>query len=102
MVDDDHAVDGVEAGGIPAVPPAVVYVVQHARPKPDGEEDVKMIGVYSDREKAKAAVARMVAQPGFRDWPDEFHVDEYPLDRDHWTEGFVGIHGNDILEGPHA
>jgi hypothetical protein len=100
MAGDDRVADGVEAGGIPAVPPAV-YVVQHARPKPDGEENVKMIGVYSDREKAEAAVARMVTQPGFRDWPDEFYIDEYPLDRDHWTEGF-GIPWDDIPEEPPA
>lgn len=81
-----------------AATPATVYVVQHARPREDADEDVKMIGVYSDVEKAEGAVAHMRAQPGFRDWPHEFSVDPYPLDEDHWTEGFVTIHWNEIPE----
>jgi hypothetical protein len=25
----------------------------------------------------------------FRDDPDGFRIDEYPIDIDHWTEGFI-------------
>ncbi len=64
-----------------------VFVVQHAYELEDCEE-VKMIGVYSSKTRAREAVARLVEQPGFRDVPNGFSIDEYPLDRDHWTEGF--------------
>ncbi|HEX6039739.1 DUF7336 domain-containing protein [Longimicrobium sp.] len=80
------------------MPPAVVYLVQHARPKDEDNEDIKLIGIYSTRERAEAAVARALLQPGFRDWPDEFHIGSIPLDRDHWTEGFVTIRWEDIPE----
>ena len=65
-----------------------VFVLQHARPKDDDNEDVKLIGIYSSRQAAEAAIARLRSQPGFADYPDEFSIDPYDLDVDHWTEGF--------------
>jgi homoserine kinase type II len=76
-----------------------VFVVQHLRRHSDDEENVKLIGVYRSAEAARAAIDRLKAQPGFRDNPNVvdalrdtddqgFHVDEYPLDKDHWAEGF--------------
>ena len=79
-----------------------VFVVQHLHRLPQDEDDVKMIGVYGTRSAAIASVNRLACQPGFCDFPkiighekDEddqgFHVDEYALGMDHWTEGFVTI-----------
>ena len=66
-----------------------VFVLQHVHARQDSGEDVKLIGVYSSREKADAAVARLGRLPGFSDTPDGFHVDEYRVDQDHWVEGYV-------------
>lgn len=66
-----------------------VYVVQHVHEAPDGEEDTKFIGVYSSEEAARAAVARLSSQPGFREHREGFVVTPYELDKDHWTEGFI-------------
>ena len=68
---------------------ASVFVLQHVHSREDGGEDVKLIGVYSSREQAQAAVARLGRQPGFADAPDGFHIDEYRVDQDHWAEGYV-------------
>jgi homoserine kinase type II len=78
-----------------------VWVVQHLHRFPSGEENVKFIGVYRSREAAEAAVGRLRPQPGFRNYPrivepgddDEqgFYLSCYPLDKDHWTEGFVTV-----------
>ena len=70
---------------------ASVFVLQHVHSREDGVEDVKFIGVYSSREKADAAVARLSRLPGFSDTPDGFHVDEYRVDQDHWVEGYVTV-----------
>jgi hypothetical protein len=70
---------------------ASVFVVQHVHSQEDGIEDVKFIGVYSSREKADAAVARLSSLRGFSDAPDGFHVDEYLVDKDQWVEGYVTI-----------
>jgi hypothetical protein len=68
---------------------AIVFVLQHEHARGDGVEDVKFIGVYSSRERADAAVARLGRLPGFSDAPEGFHVDEYRVDQDHWVEGYV-------------
>ncbi len=65
-----------------------VFVLQHGHPTRDDVEDVKLIGVYSSREKAQAAIARLVLAPGFSDAPDGFHIDEYRVDQDQWVEGY--------------
>jgi len=66
-----------------------VFVVQHVHEAPDGDEDTKFIGVYATEEDARAAVARLSTQPGFREHQDGFHITRYELNRDHWAEGFV-------------
>jgi hypothetical protein len=64
-----------------------VYLVQHVR-DPDGDEDVKVIGIYSTRDAAQQAVDRAAQRPGFRDHPDGFDIDEYTVDADYWKSGF--------------
>ena len=66
-----------------------VYIVQHVDDRADDDEDVKLIGIYPTEEDARAAIARLVVQPGFRDVPNGFHVDRYTVGEDHWTEGFM-------------
>jgi hypothetical protein len=66
-----------------------VFVVLHVHELDLDHEDVKLIGVYSSRQRAEEAVVRLSACPGFRDSPDTFHIDEYKVDRDHWEEGYV-------------
>lgn len=67
---------------------AIAFVVQHTNPRVD-DEDVKLTGVYSTRENADATVMRLSQQPGFADSAGGFSVDEYKVDQDQWTEGFV-------------
>lgn len=72
-----------------------VFVVQHVHEVDEGNEEVKVIGVYSSEEAANAAVARLSLQPGFRETTSGFHVDRYIIDQDHWTEGFVPVRPGD-------
>jgi len=65
-----------------------VYVLQHVHSAEDGAEEVKFIGVYSSRENAQAAIARLGQAPGFSDAPTGFHIDEYQVDKDQWIEGY--------------
>lgn len=67
-----------------------VFILQHSYELPDtGEEETKFIGVYSSKDKAENAIERLSKQPGFRDFPDHFYIDEYEIDRDNWSEGFI-------------
>ena len=68
-----------------------VYVVQHVHEFENDTEDVKLIGVYSSRENAESAVNRLSQVDGFKDTPDGFDIDEYEVDQDNWTEGFLTV-----------
>jgi hypothetical protein len=83
-------------------PLASVFLVQHLHVHADGDECVKIIGVYESRRAAEQAVGRLATQPGFRDYPkiidplrdDEeigFYIDEYEVGEDHWSEGYVTV-----------
>jgi hypothetical protein len=78
-----------------------VYVLQHVRSTPQGD-DAKLIGVYRSRSAAEQAVWRLRGKPGFKDAArivdlshedsaEGFQIDEYPLDKDYWVDGFVTL-----------
>lgn len=66
-----------------------VFVLHHVRADDEFGDDAKLIGVYSCDASANAAIERLSMQPGFREHPAGFQVSQYPLDKDHWTEGFI-------------
>lgn len=49
-----------------------VFLALHTHEFEDGHEDVKVIGVFSSREKAEAVVSRLRREAGFRDHPAGF------------------------------
>jgi homoserine kinase type II len=70
-----------------------VFVLTHAH-ELDGCDEVKCIGIYSSMERAQAALDLVKDQPGFKDLPEGFEINEDVLDRTSWAEGFVTIrHG---------
>ena len=75
-----------------------VFVLQHEYEIAEGRDEAKFIGVYSTREHAQAAISRLITQPGFAEHPDDFSIDEYETDKDHWTEGFVTMCGVEKLK----
>lgn len=52
-------------------------------------DDVKLLGTYSSREAALGRIGRARQLPGFRDEPECFYVEEFVVDEDQWTEGYV-------------
>ncbi|MCZ7423762.1 hypothetical protein O7605_30065 [Verrucosispora sp. WMMA2121] len=48
----------------------------------EGGDDLKILGVYSSQQKADERMVAARRLPGFRDEPDCFLVDSYPLDED--------------------
>ncbi len=65
-----------------------VFLLSHINPE---TEDGKLIGVYRTEANAHEAIERLRKQPGFKLYPEAFVIDEYALDQDHWTEGFVTV-----------
>ena len=68
-----------------------VFLLWHINRTSSREEDEKLVGVYRTEDEAKAAIARLTHQPGFRDTPDAFEIAKYELNKDHWTEGFLTV-----------
>ena len=52
------------------------------------DKTAKLVGVYSSRASAEAAILRKLQYPGSQDHPAGFLIDPYTLDRDYWSEGF--------------
>lgn len=67
-----------------------VFLLQHSYERSEtGEEETKLIGVYSNKEKAQEAKTRLSLQSGFKDFPENFFIDEYEIDQDNWRDGFI-------------
>lgn len=65
-----------------------VFIVWHTH-ESEFSVDEKLIGVYANSKDAEAAVERLKRQPGFEDSPEGFEIVEYPVGKDHWTEGYI-------------
>ena len=66
-----------------------VYILWHVRAAGVNGGDAKLIGAYREEAGAQAAVARLLARPGFRDHPTGFQISICELDKDHWADGFI-------------
>ena len=66
----------------------VVYLLQHSYEIEEFDE-TKIIGIYSTKEKAKEVIEKYNTLPGFKDYPNDFYIDKYELDKNHWDEGFI-------------
>ncbi len=65
-----------------------IYILQHSY-ELDSCDETKFIGVYESELEDRGAIKRLITQPGFRDRPEDFSIDKYELNKDHWTEGFA-------------
>jgi hypothetical protein len=65
-----------------------LFVLLHSLP---GTGKVKVVGIYSCKLLAEAAEQRSRALPGFRDEPNGFTIEQYEIDKDHWSRGFVRL-----------
>lgn len=68
-----------------------VFLLEHSY-KIGKFTEIKIIGVYSSKEKAKIVVEKYKYLLGFKDYPEDcFHIDEYKIDEDRWAEGFIKL-----------
>jgi hypothetical protein len=79
-----------------------VYLLWHTRMLPSGDEDEKLLGVYSTEEHARQRIVDAGRLPGFRLYPDGFEVVRYCVDKDEWLEGFAEIDGVDVPDWLHG
>ena len=65
-----------------------VYELHDTRDKGTADENDKKIGTYDSYQLAKDAINRIKDKPGFIDYPNDFYIDEYIIDKDYWIDGF--------------
>ncbi len=69
-----------------------VFVLEHSRYKDDDKknevEDFKLIGVFATEQEANAAIEQLKSKSGFKDYPNGFHIDAYPIGQINWSQGF--------------
>ena len=70
------------------------YLLQHSYEKEIGEDlkvdETKIIGIYSSYENAERVKEKFKSIKGFNRFSQDcFYIDEYNLDQDNWTDGFV-------------
>ena len=55
----------------------------------DIDARVKMLGVYSTKNKAEQAILKYMRLPGFKDYTRTcFYITKFKIGELHWTEGF--------------
>ena len=67
----------------------VVYNLWYEREYSDREDTELHIGIYETEADAADAISRLCDQPGFRDFPEGFHIYPVKLGDTGWREGFV-------------
>lgn len=67
----------------------LVYLLQHVAREGSDDEDVKVLGIYSNKKNVELAVERFKKLVGFKRFPEGFYVDPYRLNQDEWSEGFA-------------
>ncbi|MCP5420145.1 MAG: hypothetical protein H6969_06580 [Gammaproteobacteria bacterium] len=63
------------------------FLVKHSY-ETRGHSDTKVIGIYSSYAHAEDAISKLRAMPGFKNYPNDFYIDKYPIDTSFWVEGF--------------
>ena len=71
-----------------------VYLLQHSYEQEVCEgvkvDETLIIGIYSSYEAAERVKEKFKVKQGFNRFPEDcFYIDEYELNVDHWTEGFI-------------
>jgi hypothetical protein len=66
-----------------------IWKAEHSYEDGELNEYVKLIGYFSTRALARAAVNSVRDKPGFAAYPKGFEVGQVTIDRIGWSEGFI-------------
>ena len=69
----------------------IVYLLTHSYPVGEDKffDEVRIIGVYSSKKKAKENLLKYQYKEGFKSHIDGFYIEKWKVDNDfEWREGF--------------
>lgn len=55
----------------------------------EDKEFHRLIGLYTSFERAKETIENYKLLPGFKEYPYDFYLEVYEINKGHWEEGFV-------------
>ena len=71
-----------------------VYLLTHSYPVGEDKffDEVRIIGLYSNKKKAKGALLKYRYKAGFKSHIDGFYIEKWEVDDNfQWVDGFVTI-----------
>ena len=81
----------------------ILYYLEHNYKEiiDNGEvsDNAKFLGIYSTREKAESDIKHYITLPGFKDYPNDFYINEYELDKNYYEDGFELLKGITSIRG---
>jgi len=68
-----------------------IFLLHYVYEFEDGHEDVKLLGVFSSKKKAQAALSDVIKIPELKKMKKNFIIDVDKINWLGWTEGFITI-----------
>ncbi len=68
-----------------------VYFLYYVYEFEDGHDEVRLLGVFSSREKAKIALQNIKKNPDCKKIKNLFSMHQVTIDKLGWTEGYVRV-----------
>ncbi|AZA98582.1 hypothetical protein EG359_02720 [Chryseobacterium joostei] len=65
-----------------------IFSISHIYTVDTSTDDERIIGAFSNLVMAEQVVEQLKEQPGFKDYPENFIIDEVELNQLLWTSGF--------------
>jgi len=72
-----------------------IWQLHHVRELDNGCEDIKQIGLFASEGEARAAMAQVKLEPGFREYPNDFVLEKVALGYVAFEQGFVTLTNGD-------
>lgn len=65
-----------------------IFIISHIYTVDVTTDDERIIGVFSNLARCERVIEQLKEQPGFKDYPENFIIDEVELNQLLWTSGF--------------
>ncbi len=74
-----------------------IYSLYHGYEKENKSLSVKFIGLYNSRKNINIGINDAIKLSGFKNYPNDFHIRKYVLNKIHWKKGFSNVVGEDNI-----
>ena len=69
-----------------------IYFLYYVYEFEDGHDDIRLLGVFSSKEKANIALKNIKKNPNYKKIKNLFSIHQIIIDKLGWTEGYVRVY----------